>query len=78
MRFHEIVEGGSAAKVVAAQAKKAEAARGYQDRLRTIRQSTPAPEVAQKEAKARQAYQSRTRAADANIRSALEANRTSA
>lgn len=78
MRFHEIIEATSASRISAAQTKKAEAARDYQERLRTIAKTAPSADVRARQARAREVYQRRIRAADSAIRSALAANRTSA
>jgi len=71
MRFIEIIEASSASKIALAQSKKADAARAYQERLRAIKRTSPAPEVDEKQAAARLAFQKRTSAADAKMRAAL-------
>ena len=74
MRYHEIVtEAASLERVMSATRKKGEAARKYQDKLRSIRQTAPPALVAGREQNARTQYQDRLASADEALRRALAA-----
>lgn len=74
MRYHEIVsEDASLARVMNATRKKGEAAKKYQDKLRSIRQTAPPALVADRERSARAQYQDRLTSADDALRRALAA-----
>ncbi|MBX3484777.1 MAG: hypothetical protein KIS90_02440 [Phenylobacterium sp.] len=72
MRYHEIVsEAASLERVMNANRKKSEAARKYQDKLRSIHQTAPPGLVADREQSARAEYQDRLASADDAVRRAL-------
>lgn len=74
MRYYEIVnEAASLERVMSATRKKGEAARKYQDKLRSIRQTAPPALVADREQSARTQYQDRLASADEALRRALAA-----
>jgi hypothetical protein len=75
MRYHEIVsEAASLERVMSATRKKGEAARKYQDKLRSIHQTAPPSLVASREQDARAQYQDRLTSADDALRGALAGN----
>lgn len=75
MRYSEIIETTTGEKVWKATKQRHEAQRTYQDTMRSITQTTPAPKVGAKQAKARQKCQSALSRADDSIRRAATSPR---
>ena len=72
MRYREIVcEAASLERVMRATRKKGDAAKKYQEKLRSIRQTTPPALVADRQQAARTQYQDRLASADEALRRAL-------
>lgn len=70
MRYREIIETAFGQKVWTATQQRHDAMRSYQDTIRTIQQTTPKPQIGQKEAKAREKLQAATTKAADSIKSA--------
>lgn len=72
MRLIEITcEASKLDRVMKATRRKADAGRRYQERLATIRRTSPCGECGDREASAREQYQDRLRSADDALRRAL-------
>jgi hypothetical protein len=74
MRYREIIgEASKLGRVANATRKKADAAHAYQDKLKSIGQTTPVDLVGDRDAAAREQFQRRLNSADDALRKALAA-----
>jgi len=72
MRYRDIIdENSNLNRVMTASRKKNEAQRKYQEKLRSIRRTAPASQLADREAAARNQYQDQIRSADDALLRAL-------